>query len=77
MDDPLRYGPRPEDLVPRDGGARAGNGAAAGGIYRPPKLNPVAMEVYRIFPSCSLVSCAVRSICERSPISASAASLLC
>ncbi len=41
-DDPLRYGPRPEDLVPRVGAA----GVAAGdGVYRPPKLNPAAMQV--------------------------------
>lgn len=41
-DDPLRYGPRPEELVPRVGAA----GASAGdGVYRPPKLNPAAMQV--------------------------------
>ncbi|KAK9904141.1 hypothetical protein WJX75_005357 [Coccomyxa subellipsoidea] len=40
-DDPLRYGPRPEELVPRVGAA----GASAGdGVYRPPKLNPAAMQ---------------------------------
>lgn len=41
-DDPLRYGPRPEELVPRAGSAA---GAAADGVYRPPKLNPAAMQV--------------------------------
>ncbi|KAK9829724.1 hypothetical protein WJX72_007528 [[Myrmecia] bisecta] len=40
-DDPLRYGPKPDALVPKTGGAAA---ADAGGVYRPPKLNPVAME---------------------------------
>ncbi|GAB4821287.1 hypothetical protein N2152v2_008333 [Parachlorella kessleri] len=44
-EDPLRYGPRPDALVakvqlPEEGGA-AGD---AGGVYRPPRLNPVSME---------------------------------
>lgn len=43
-DDPLRYGPRPEDLVPRSGAAGAADGGADG-VYRPPKLNPAAMQV--------------------------------
>ena len=42
-DDPLRYGPRPEELVPRAGSTA---GAAADGVYRPPKLNPAAMQVH-------------------------------
>jgi len=46
-DDPLRYGPRPEDLVPRSGAAGAAAGGADG-VYRPPKLNPAAMQVQLI-----------------------------
>lgn len=56
-DDPLRYGPRPEELVPRTGAAADG-AAASDGVYRPPKLNPAAMEVCNAlllstFPTCS------------------------
>jgi len=54
--DETAYGPRPDRLVPRGGAAstRGGDAAAPGrtgvlagkgdGVYRPPKLNPVAME---------------------------------
>lgn len=57
--DPLSFGPRPDALMPRTGAAAAAsasagaNGAAGGvagtglgpgdGVYRPPRLNPVAM----------------------------------
>jgi hypothetical protein len=43
-DDPLQYGPRPEELVPRSGAVADGAGGE-GGVYKPPKLNPAAMEV--------------------------------
>jgi hypothetical protein len=51
--DPLSFGPRPEALMPRDGAMAAAADASAGaagkglgsgdGVYRPPRLNPVAM----------------------------------
>ena len=54
-DDPLRYGPRPDALLGKGGataaaattgGAGGGDAAAAaGGVYRPPRLNPVSMEL--------------------------------
>ncbi|CAK0782908.1 hypothetical protein CVIRNUC_006103 [Coccomyxa viridis] len=42
----LQPGPRPENLMPRTGGVAAAADAdgAGGGIYRPPKLNPAAMQ---------------------------------
>eukprot|EP00887_Chlorella_sp_A99_P005929 scaffold29.g5929.t1 len=43
--DPLSYGPRPEALVPKVAGGAAGGGGDGGGAYRPPKLNPVSMEL--------------------------------
>ena len=44
-DDPLRFRPNPDALVPKLG-TEDGSGAreAGGGVYRPPRLNPVAME---------------------------------
>ena len=45
-EDPTQLGPRPENLMPRTGGvAAAAADGAADGIYRPPKLNPAAMQV--------------------------------
>lgn len=51
-DDPLRYAPRPDALVAKGGGAAAAagggweDGAGGGsGVYRPPRLNPVSMEL--------------------------------
>jgi len=41
-----QLGPRPENLMPRTGDkAAAAADGAADGIYRPPKLNPAAMQV--------------------------------
>ncbi len=61
VDDPLRYGPRPEDLVPRagggGGGGAGGEGGAGDGLYRPPKLNPVAMEVRCAGPVMGICVC--------------------
>ena len=45
-EDPSQLGPRPENLMPRTGGvAGAAAEGGADGLYRPPKLNPVAMQV--------------------------------
>ncbi|KAL4853965.1 Neuroguidin [Chlorella vulgaris] len=55
-DDPLRYGPRPDALVAKQSGFAAGDAAAGGfggggeggaaaGAYRPPRMNPVSMEL--------------------------------
>lgn len=51
-DDALTFGPRPDALVSKRGGAAAAaaaggeeEGGAAGGVYRPPRLNPVSMEL--------------------------------
>ncbi len=50
-DDALAFGPRPDALVSKRGGAAAAaaggeeEGGAAGGVYRPPRLNPVSMEL--------------------------------
>ena len=41
--DPLQFRPNPEALVPKTTGNEAA-GAEAGGLYKPPMLNPVAME---------------------------------
>ena len=48
----LAFGPRPDALVSKRGGAAAAaaaggdeEGGAAGGVYRPPRLNPVSMEL--------------------------------
>ena len=41
--DPLMYGPKPDQLVPKAGAPVGGDGPASG-VYRPPKLNPVAMQ---------------------------------
>ncbi|PRW45524.1 Something about silencing 10 [Chlorella sorokiniana] len=48
--DALAFGPRPDALVSKRGGAAAAaggeeEGGAAGGVYRPPRLNPVSMEL--------------------------------
>ncbi|KXZ45808.1 hypothetical protein GPECTOR_50g602 [Gonium pectorale] len=49
--DTLRYGPRPDALVPKvktAGGAAAGGAGGEGepaGVYRPPKITPVSMEL--------------------------------
>ncbi len=53
----LRYGPKPDALLPKAGSAAAAAAAAAAGndeqqedgggdlgVYRPPKINPVAMD---------------------------------
>ena len=45
-EDFTQLGPRPENLMPRMGDkAAAAADGAADGIYRPPKLNPAAMQV--------------------------------
>ncbi len=45
-EDFTQLGPRPENLMPRTGDkAAAAADGAADGIYRPPKLNPAAMQV--------------------------------
>lgn len=41
--DPLMYGPKPDQLIPKAGAALGGD-TPASGVYRPPKLNPVAMQ---------------------------------
>ena len=41
--DPLMYGPKPDQLIPK-AGAPVGGDAPPSGVYRPPKLNPVAMQ---------------------------------
>ncbi|GIL48552.1 hypothetical protein Vafri_5040 [Volvox africanus] len=49
--DVLKYGPRPDALVPkvkaRDGAGENGEGSAGelAGVYRPPKINPTSMEM--------------------------------
>ena len=40
--DPLRFGPKPSELIPRIAGDSE---AAEGQEYRPPKLHPVSMEM--------------------------------
>ena len=49
-EDALAYGPRPDALVSKRGGGAAAaageeEGGGAGGVYRPPRLNPVSMEL--------------------------------
>ncbi len=44
-EDPTQLGPWPENLMPRTGGVAAAVDGAADGIYHPPKLNPVTMQV--------------------------------
>ncbi|PSC73947.1 Something about silencing 10 [Micractinium conductrix] len=44
-DDPLRYGPRPDALVAKQTGAAPAGDDGGGGAYRPPRLNPVSMEL--------------------------------
>ena len=44
-EDTAQLGPRPENLMPRTGGVAAAADNAADDIYRPPKLNPAAMQV--------------------------------
>ena len=39
--DPLHYGPKPDQLVPK---LAQDSEAAEGQVYRPPKLNPVSMD---------------------------------
>lgn len=39
--DPLRFGPKPDQLIPK---LAQDTQAAEGGVYRPPKLNPVSMD---------------------------------
>ena len=41
VSDPLRFGPKPDQLIPKL--AQDGQGGEAG-VYRPPKLNPVSMD---------------------------------
>ena len=41
--DPLMYGPKPDQLIPKAGAPVGGDGPASG-VYRPPKLNPLAMQ---------------------------------
>eukprot|EP00891_Asterochloris_glomerata_P005440 jgi/Astpho2/5440/Aster-07389 len=41
--DPLMYGPKPDQLISKAGAALGGD-TPASGVYRPPKLNPVAMQ---------------------------------
>ncbi|GFR45262.1 hypothetical protein Agub_g6368 [Astrephomene gubernaculifera] len=46
--DALQYGPRPDALVPKIKSAAGVDGGAAdeaAGVYRPPKINPVSMEL--------------------------------
>ena len=38
----MRFGPKPSELIPRVAGDSE---AAEGQVYRPPKLNPVSMEM--------------------------------
>ena len=52
-EDPRQLGPRPENLMPRTGGVAAAADGAADGIYRPPKLNPAAMQVAIAVLHCS------------------------
>ena len=39
--DPLRFGPKPDQLIPK---LPQDTEAAEGGVYRPPRLNPVSMD---------------------------------
>lgn len=39
--DPLHFGPKPDQLIPK---LAQDTEAAEGGVYRPPKLNPVSMD---------------------------------
>lgn len=39
--DPLRFGPNPDQLIPK---LPQDSEAAEGGVYRPPRLNPVSMD---------------------------------
>jgi len=39
--DPLRFGPKPDQLIPK---LAQDTQAAEGGVYRPPKLNPISMD---------------------------------
>ena len=39
--DPLRFGPKPDQLIPK---LPQDSEAAEGGVYRPPRLNPVSMD---------------------------------
>ena len=39
--DPLRFGPKPDQLIPK---LAQDTQATEGGVYRPPKLNPVSMD---------------------------------
>ena len=41
MADPLRFGPKPDQLIPK---LPQASEAAEGGVYRPPRLNPVSMD---------------------------------
>lgn len=45
-EDAMRFGPRRDQLMTKAGGkdADGGDAAAAAGVYRPPKINPVTME---------------------------------
>lgn len=47
-EDAMRFGPRRDQLVAKAGTAGGkdadGGDAAAAGVYRPPKINPVTME---------------------------------
>ncbi len=65
-DDPLQYGPRPEDLVPRAGAAGVGGAGATDGVYVPPKLNPVAMEVLAFDPADARLLVLLTEGCRRS-----------
>lgn len=40
--DPLRFGPKPDQLIPKL--LPQDSEAAEGGVYRPPRLNPVSMD---------------------------------
>lgn len=39
--DPLRFGPKPDQLIPK---LPQDSEAPEGGVYRPPRLNPVSMD---------------------------------
>ncbi|DBA96237.1 TPA: hypothetical protein ACH3X3_002431 [Trebouxia sp. C0006] len=41
VSDPLRFGPKPDQLIPK---LAQDTQATEGGVYRPPKLNPVSMD---------------------------------
>jgi U3 small nucleolar RNA-associated protein 3 len=68
--DALAFRPNPDMLLPADGapGARAGGrggAAAAGGLYRPPKLAPAAMDGYEDSEPGGAAGRAARSAAER------------